>query len=344
MSEILSAGYGRILAEAREAQGLTVIQVADKLKLTSRQIEAIEAEDAERLPEPVFIRGFVRNYARLLGVPLESLPVIASVPVTPTETITAHSEEVRLRTSPVRRWLVLPAAGFILFLVLVAALYAWLSQGEEAYVPAAPPVTSQPLPAPEPVAPGVPQGAADVPDGAVSAPVEPATPAGPGANPMTPAAPVSTGTAPGGSAQAAPPQPAPAKTIPAPQAPAAAPSQVASPAFGVPVFTGAPRAPAAPAAAPPAAAAPAPASAPAVSTPHTVQLVAEQNDSWIQVVSGDDKRYSRLLRTGEQLTLRGAAPFRLVIGDAEGVRLRYDGRAIDLKPYTGEKVARLSLE
>ncbi|NTV97102.1 MAG: helix-turn-helix domain-containing protein, partial [Thiobacillus sp.] len=138
MSEVLGQGYGRILAEARAAKGLTVGQVADKLKLTSRQIEAIEAEDAARLPAAVFVRGFVRNYARLVDVPQGSLPVISDVPATPTETITAHSEELRFRPSPVRRWLLLPVLVFTLFLILVALLYAWLSQGEEAYVPAAP--------------------------------------------------------------------------------------------------------------------------------------------------------------------------------------------------------------
>lgn len=334
MSEILGEGYGRILAAAREAQGLTVAQVADKLKLTSRQIEAIEAEDAARLPEPVFVRGFVRNYARMLGVPLGSLPVITEVPAAPTETITAHSEEVRFRPSPVRRWVLLPFAVFILFLVLVAALYAWLSQGEEAYVPASPTVSSQPLPAPEPVVPAappaVPAEGTPAPDAGVpttSAPLPPAV--------LPP--PSQTGGQAAAPATSVPPaaQPAPAKPVVPPTA-AAAPSQVASPSFGKPVL---------PIAQPPVApaATSAPAAAPTGSV-HVVQLVAERNDSWIQVVSGDDKRYSRLLRIGEQLTLRGAAPFRLVIGDADGVRLHYDSRAIDLKPYTGDKVARLNLE
>jgi cytoskeleton protein RodZ len=41
--------------------------VAAKLKLTARQIEALEQEDFSHLPSEVFVRGFVRNYARLVG-------------------------------------------------------------------------------------------------------------------------------------------------------------------------------------------------------------------------------------------------------------------------------------
>ncbi|MFZ5484228.1 MAG: RodZ domain-containing protein [Pseudomonadota bacterium] len=303
MSGDITPGYGAMLAEARQAKGLSIQDVADKLKLTARQIEAMEAEDAQRLPAPVYLRGFIRNYARLVELPYERLPAVDSSAV-PTETITAHSEEVRFNASPVKRWLLLPLAAFVLFLALVAVLYAWLSQGEEAYVEHPPaevaqsPVTQSPVdqPAPTPLTlvPGT------VPDGA----------AVPGPS-----------TAPGLDS-----------TIPSPALP---PVPTAAPV--VPAVPPLPSAPVPP---------PAQASVPAVKPDpgHVVQLVADQTDAWIEVVSGDDKRYTRLLRVGEQLTLRGAAPFRLVVGNAATVRLTYDGRPIDLKPYTGDKVARLTLE
>lgn len=358
MSELIAQGYGQILAQAREAKGLTVAQVADKLKLTSRQIEALEAEDASRLPATVFVRGFIRNYARLVDVPLESLPVVAEAPTNPTETITAHSEELRFHASPVRRWLLLPMAVFGLFMILVALLYTWLRQGEEAYVPAAPAVSSQPLPAPVAVpAPTEPIPAATAPAGA--GPTEPA----PAAQPAVPAGALPSSAPP---AVLPPASPVPSATpgavqpvaVPQPAAPAkpAVTARPAAPAVAQPVAAAPAPAPAAPApsAVPaysspfsifsrPVAQAPTPAPAPARSI-HTMQLVAESTDSWIEVVSGDDKHYSRLLRSGEQLTLRGAAPFRLVVGNAAGVRLSYDSRAIDLRPYTGDKVARLTLE
>jgi cytoskeleton protein RodZ len=42
--------------------------------------------------------------------------------------------------------------------------------------------------------------------------------------------------------------------------------------------------------------------------------------------------------------MSGIAPFRLVVGEAAQVRLTYDGRPIDLTPFIGQKVARLTLE
>ncbi|TCJ17913.1 helix-turn-helix domain-containing protein [Parasulfuritortus cantonensis] len=322
MSEVLSEGYGRILAEAREAKGLTVAQVADKLKLTGRQIEAIEAEDASRLPAPVFVRGFVRNYARLVGVSVDALPVAEQAPVASTQAITAHSEEVHFRTSPVRRWLLLPMVVFLLFLLVVAALYAWLSQGEEAYLPTPPAPTSQPVPLPAMPDATLPAPMAPVPPAEGGVPGQPGAEAAP-ATAVAPSAAVPAVLPP--AAQPVPVPPAPAKPVPV-QAPVAqaAPAAARAPVPPVPELPVFPPAPAGPA--------------------HVVQLVAEQNDSWIQVMSGDEKRYSRLLRIGEQLTLRGTPPFRLVVGNAAGVRLQYDGRGIDLKPYTGDKVARLTLE
>lgn len=59
---------GARLAAARAAQGLTVTDVARQLRLSPLQVEAIEADDAAKLPGPVFARGFVRNYARLVNL------------------------------------------------------------------------------------------------------------------------------------------------------------------------------------------------------------------------------------------------------------------------------------
>ena len=57
---------GVILAAAREAQGLSIGDISQKLKLSVAQIRAIEADDHSKLPSPVFVRGFIRSYARLL--------------------------------------------------------------------------------------------------------------------------------------------------------------------------------------------------------------------------------------------------------------------------------------
>lgn len=64
---------GAALAAARTAQGLSIEYISAKLKLTSFQIKAIEADDYSVLPGAVFARGFVRNYARLLNLDAEPL-------------------------------------------------------------------------------------------------------------------------------------------------------------------------------------------------------------------------------------------------------------------------------
>lgn len=64
--EEFRAGDG--LRRTREAQGLSISEVAHALKLNPRQIEALEAGRFDLLPGYAFTRGFLRNYARLLKI------------------------------------------------------------------------------------------------------------------------------------------------------------------------------------------------------------------------------------------------------------------------------------
>ena len=61
-------GVGARLRQAREARTLSVDDVAQALKLGPRQVVALENGDWQGLPGQTFVRGFVRNYARLLQV------------------------------------------------------------------------------------------------------------------------------------------------------------------------------------------------------------------------------------------------------------------------------------
>ncbi len=63
-------GPGTILRRSREAKGLDVAAVAAMLHLSEFKITAIEADDFNALPEPVFVRGYLKNYARLLEEPV----------------------------------------------------------------------------------------------------------------------------------------------------------------------------------------------------------------------------------------------------------------------------------
>ncbi len=62
------AGCGQRLRLAREAAGLSVDEVAARLHMPARVVRSLEAEDWSRLGAPVFVRGQVRSYSRLLGL------------------------------------------------------------------------------------------------------------------------------------------------------------------------------------------------------------------------------------------------------------------------------------
>lgn len=68
---------GEQLRLAREARGLEVADIAQTLKLGPRQVEALEGGDWKGLPGNTFIRGFVRNYARLIQI--DPAPLMAQL-------------------------------------------------------------------------------------------------------------------------------------------------------------------------------------------------------------------------------------------------------------------------
>lgn len=67
---------GHHLRLARENKGVSVDEVCAALKLSPRQVEAIEANDWSRLPKTI-VRGFVRNYARYLEI--DAVPLMAAL-------------------------------------------------------------------------------------------------------------------------------------------------------------------------------------------------------------------------------------------------------------------------
>lgn len=71
---------GQALAEARAARNLSVADVATQLKLSVSQVVALEADAYDKLPGPVFVRGFVRNYARLLELDADALADTVDLP------------------------------------------------------------------------------------------------------------------------------------------------------------------------------------------------------------------------------------------------------------------------
>ncbi|MEC7994076.1 MAG: helix-turn-helix transcriptional regulator, partial [Pseudomonadota bacterium] len=64
---------GASLAAGREALGITQTEAADVLNLTQRTIAALEADDYDNLPGWVYASGYIRAYARMLGLDADDL-------------------------------------------------------------------------------------------------------------------------------------------------------------------------------------------------------------------------------------------------------------------------------
>jgi cytoskeletal protein RodZ len=62
------AALGESFRIARESQGLSLPDVADSIHIRSAYLAAIETEDWAAIGPTVYVRGFIRNYARFLGL------------------------------------------------------------------------------------------------------------------------------------------------------------------------------------------------------------------------------------------------------------------------------------
>lgn len=176
---------------AREALGLSLRDIFVATRVSLINLQAVEDEDFDRLPPPVYARNFIHKYARAVGV--DEQPVLARYERYLEKKNPPRAEEEVRQPWPEsgRRWrfLVLSLAAVILVGSLVYAVFL--------YDQAAPPPAPAVAPA-EAVAPVEPK------------PVAPAAPAAPAA---------SAGTVPAAST-AVPPAPDPT----AAQSPAAAPA------------------------------------------------------------------------------------------------------------------------
>jgi cytoskeleton protein RodZ len=116
---------GGALRTARENQGLAIQDIASRLRLSPKQIEAIEADNFAALPEPTIVRGFIRNYAKQLKINSEPLLDAYNVIVPsadPHELIVKPSANMKM-TSYKK-----PNTGrnLLLGLLALAGLGAWL--------------------------------------------------------------------------------------------------------------------------------------------------------------------------------------------------------------------------
>lgn len=217
-----TTGFGRPLAQAREALGLSVGDIATRLRLHPRQISALEDERLESLPEPAFVRGFVRNYAKevkldpapLLAALAERLPVPAPAPDTLSGGAVAASDVRRAGVDRLSRSAVIGGAVLVLF---VLGLIGWLAS----------------MRAPETAAPAMVQPALQAP-----ADTSTASPAPAPATASDSAAPLAAGSSGTGPSSELPPSAAPSPSSTAAAPASTGPAAVASSTPGAAAFAG----------------------------------------------------------------------------------------------------------
>jgi cytoskeletal protein RodZ len=66
-------GLGTLLQEARAEQGLTINDMVERTRIRRDFLEAMEAGEFDRLPDPAYIKPFLRTYAKALGLDEEQV-------------------------------------------------------------------------------------------------------------------------------------------------------------------------------------------------------------------------------------------------------------------------------
>jgi len=310
--EVLAAtrvNPGETLRLARENNGWTLAEVALKLNLTASSLSNLETGAFDKLPGHTFARGYIRAYAKLLGMDQTSLVHEFDL-YTGTDANGSNVHSLGRIEEPVRvSHTILRIVSLLLLIAVIGGGFIWWQDQtsmrakdliglapEHVEVEGADGTTRiHPLDEPE--------------DQAVAeAKVEGETPV------ATDPAAQQAGTD------------APALPV-APVTPAATPAPVAP----TPVVP-------APVAAPDAA-------APAAPVAGTGKVILQFTaDCWTQVTDGTGKvLFGGLKRKGENLEVSGKPPLTLRLGYARGAQVTYNGQAVDVAPFTSGETARLKL-
>ena len=137
-------GIGTLLRHSREAQGLSYADVSEKTRLRPYFIQSLEQEQWDRLPSPAFVPGFIRTYARALGLEEDKILGLYREAV-PSDSVPFKS----LAVTPGKKkapWII----ALCVVAVLAAALYGWRLYGPGGGAP-----PGEVAPAPETAVPGI---------------------------------------------------------------------------------------------------------------------------------------------------------------------------------------------
>ena len=312
---------GQVLAEARERQGLSRTEIAQRLHMSPSQIEALETGEYERLPKGPFLRGFIRNYAKLLGI--EAEPLVASLAqatpahqaapriVVPSQNIRFEPLHERISSSPYVK------GGVIALVVLcfgLAAMYWWVAMRPGA---APPPAAKKVEPAPQGQIAQAPLPAVETPP-PVPAPQEAAQPETTKAD--------------------APKAAAPRADAPKPDAPKTDVAKKEAPKGD------ASKAEASKADATKTATTPVSNTTTVGSGPGRLAF-RFRGDAWVEVKDANGKvLLSKLNEAGSELRVAGKPPLTVIVGNAPDVSVLYNDREFPLEPHTKVAVARFTVE
>ncbi|MDQ6681066.1 MAG: helix-turn-helix domain-containing protein [Pseudomonadota bacterium] len=300
---------GRLLREARQAQGLHIAALASAIKVAPKKLELLESDRLDELPDATFARALAQTVCRSLKI--DSGPILALLP-RPDGRRLGHLGEglnTPFRERPGRLepsdWASIgnPALwGPALVLLAAGAVYL-MPSGWFAGAP-----TAQPPKAGATVAAGSDLSLTVVPgpNGEVPSTAAPAT--------GSVAAPSASGSAAGLGDPSAPNAAAAPSNVPL-AATSVAPSGAAAPELPAPVLAS------------------------------TILQLHTSADSWIEVTDSQGRSLlSRLVKSGETVDVDGAVPMRLNIGNATHTEVRFRGEALDLAPFTHANLARLELK
>ncbi|MBH3420947.1 helix-turn-helix domain-containing protein [Pseudomonas gessardii] len=311
---------GETLRQARESNGWSLEDVALKLNLTTSSLGNLENGAFDKLPGHTFARGYIRAYAKLLGID-QAILVQQFDQFTGTDSQGSNVHGLGRIEEPVRvSHTILRIVSLLLLIAVIGGGFIWwqdqtslrskdlISNALEHVEVESADGTTQIHPLDEPEDQAVAQGQA-----------APETPLD-----------LQAGQPPAEAGSEA----APAAVAPAPAAPV---TQAPVTAAQVPVIP-APVAPAAPTVAAPAA------QAPAGVAGDGRLLITYVADCWTQVTDGNGKvLFSALKRKGDTLEQVGKPPLTLRLGFARGAQVAYNGQPVDVAPFTSGETARLKL-
>ena len=304
-----SENPGRRLRVQRQSRGIEVERIAAQLHLRVATVEALEQDRYQDLPGPVFVIGYLRNYARLLG--LDAEPLIAAFR-------TAHPdpEPIGLRVSALPRQeigsshILVRLISLALLAAVIAMLALWWQNRAELLSSLTPgDASGLALTTPADTRPPLGQTSASATQGAAGAalPLPAATGAGPESE-----------------------RPAALALPPAPPA-----TQTQGPAVATPDAT--PDATRPGAAAEPAAGAP-------TSPPGEVAL-SFSAPTWINVRDAAGTLILKgQMRKGDTRVLAGSPPYSVIVGNAAALGVTVGGRPVDLASRARGKNARFKFD